>query len=143
MTRRELIPVTSYDQVPDDMTEAEAREFWDTHEFTEAYLASAPPVPEDALPPIGPPRKYQAVYLKREVFQKVRRLARQRGVTIDELIDDLAADALAAEEKRIRGTGPRTASDAGRGRYPCPAVWYSQVGISLRIVIRLSLLGGS
>lgn len=102
-----LIPLTSYDQVPDGMTEDEAHEFWSTHEFTEEYIASAPPVPDDALPPIGPPRKYQAVHLKREVFEKVRKLARKRGVRVDDLIDSLATQALAAEgdQERRRVSG--------------------------------------
>jgi hypothetical protein len=34
---RELIPVTEPAQVLEGMTEAEAREFWDTHELTEEY----------------------------------------------------------------------------------------------------------
>jgi hypothetical protein len=108
MTRRRtnLIPLTSPDQVPKDMTEAEAREFWFTHEITEEYLASAPPVPEEDLPPIGPPRTWVSLHLRREVFEKVRKLARQRGVRVSDLIDSLATQALAAEEaERIRATG--------------------------------------
>ena len=102
-----LIPLTSYDQVPDNMTEAEAREFWDTHAFTEEYIASMPPLSDDDFPPLGPPRKYQAVHLKREVFEKVRKLARKRGVQVDDLIDSLATEALAAEgdEDRLRVSG--------------------------------------
>ena len=105
MTKRELIPLTSYDQVPDGMTEDEAHEFWSTHAFSEEYIASAPPVPEDALPPFREPSKYQAIHLKCEIFQKVRRLARERGVRIDDLIVSLATQALAAEGDR--GAGPR------------------------------------
>jgi hypothetical protein len=110
MTRRdkkELIPLTSYDQEREGMTEDEAHEFWSTHAFTEEYIASAPPVSDDDFPPIGPPRKYQAVYLKREVFEKVRKLARRRGVRVDDLIDDLATQALVAEgeEDRLRVSG--------------------------------------
>ena len=102
---RNLIPLTSYDQVPPDMTEAEAREFWVTHEITEEYLASAPPVPDDALPPFREPTKYQAIHLKREIFEKVRRLARQRGTTVQDLIDTLATEALAAADEPVRVAG--------------------------------------
>jgi len=106
MTERELIPLTSYDQEPEGMTEAEFREFWDTHSFTEEYLASAPPVPEEDLPPIGPPRKWVSLHLRRESFEKVRKLARQRGVPVTDLIDALATEALAADEQeRLRATG--------------------------------------
>jgi len=102
-----LILLTSHDQVPEDMTEAEAREFWDTHAFTEEYIASMPPLSDDDFPPIGPPRKYQAVHLKREVFENVRKLARKRGMRVDDLIDSLATQALASEgdEKPLRVTG--------------------------------------
>jgi hypothetical protein len=107
MTKREIIPLTSYDQVPDGMTEDEAHEFWSTHGFTEEYLASAPPVPEDALPPFREPSKYVAVHLKREVFQKVRRLARERGMRVDDLIDELVTQAAEADSTRTpsRATG--------------------------------------
>src|SRR3954471_22920269 len=102
---RELIPVTSYDQVPEGMTEDEVHELWSTHEFTEEYIASAPPVAEDDLPPIGPPPKWRPVHLRREVFDKARRLARARGVTINDLIDALVTQALSAEEQPVCATG--------------------------------------
>jgi hypothetical protein len=99
---RDLIPLTSYDQVPDDMTEAEAREFWDTHQFTEEYIASMPPISEDDFPPTGQLRKYGPIRLDRETFRKARWLARQRGISIEELIDALVDQALAARAERVR-----------------------------------------
>ena len=102
--RRDLIPLTSYDQVPPDMTEAEAREFWFTHEITEEYLASAPPVPEDELPPVGRLQKYGPILLDREVFRIARWLARRRDLSVEELVGQLVQQELAAEEKRIRDT---------------------------------------
>src|SRR5829696_850150 len=105
MRKRELIPLTSYDQEPEGMTEDEAHEFWSTHAITEEYLASAPPVPEEDLPPIGPPRMWVSIHLKREGFEKVRKLARQRGVHVYDLIDTLATQALAIDEQeRLRAT---------------------------------------
>lgn len=52
---KKLIPVTRPDQVPEDMSEEEAREFWETHEFTEEYFDNAEPPPEGVLPPIRVP----------------------------------------------------------------------------------------
>jgi len=100
--KEKLIPLTSYDQVPPDMTEAEAREFWFTHEITDEYLASAPPVPADALPPFREPSKWVGMHLKREVFEKVRKLARKRGMRVDDLLDSLVTQHLAAEEQSMR-----------------------------------------
>jgi hypothetical protein len=98
MRKKELVPLTSYDQEPEGMTEEEAREFWDTHAITEEYLASAPPVSEDDFPSIRPPRKWRSFHVRSEVFDKLRRLARQRGIQVNDLIDSLATQALAAEE---------------------------------------------
>ena len=113
---RELIPLTSYDQVPDGMTEDEAHEFWSTHAFTEEYIASAPPVPDDALPPISPLQEYGPISLSFEVFRKARWLARRRGLSVEAFIDELVQQELAAEEERIRTTPSRAASGADRGR---------------------------
>jgi hypothetical protein len=116
MKRRKLIPLTSYDQVPPDMTEAEAREFWFTHEVTDEYLASAPPGPEDVLPPMRPLQEYGPLLLDREVFRMARWLARRRELSVEELLGQLVQQALAAEEERIRRTRARAASGAERGR---------------------------
>jgi hypothetical protein len=102
-----LIPLTSYDQVPEGMTEDEAHEFWSTHAITEEYLASAPPVPDDELPPVGQLRKYGPVRLDREVFRKARWLARRRDVRLEEFIGALIEQELAAEMERIRSTAPK------------------------------------
>jgi hypothetical protein len=97
------------------MTEAEAREFWDTHEFTEEYIASAPPVSEDDWPPVGQLRKYGPIRLDREVFRKARWLARRRDVSLEDFIGELVHQAVAAEMKQIRATGSR-AGTAERAR---------------------------
>ena len=103
--RRELIPLTSYDQVPEGMTEDEAHEFWSTHAITDAYLASAPPVSEDEFPPVDQLRTYGPIQLDRGVFRKARWLARQRGVSIEALIGNLIDEAVAARSKRPTVTG--------------------------------------
>jgi hypothetical protein len=116
MTKRKLIPLTSYDQAPEGMTEADAREFWDKHEIAEEYLATMPPVSEDDFPPVEQLQRYGPILLNREVFRKARWLARRRGVSVEGFVDELVEKELAAEEARIRGTSSRAASDAGRGR---------------------------
>jgi hypothetical protein len=103
---RKLIPLTSYDQEPEGMTEDEAHEFWSTHAFTEQYIASAPPVPDDVLPPMPPLQEYGPILLDREVFRKARWLARRRGISVEGLIDMLVEKALAAEEKSMRAGRP-------------------------------------
>jgi|SRR5581483_2930623 len=105
MNRQELIPLTSYDEVPDDMTEAEAREFWDTHAITEEYLATMPPVSEDAFPPVRPERPYGRPKLPPEVMRRLKQLAWQRKMNVDVLIQELIETGLAAEEERLHASG--------------------------------------
>ena len=87
------------------MTEDEAHEFWSTHAITEEYIASAPPVPDDALPPVGQLRPYGPILLEREAFRKARWLARQQGVTLEHLLGDLVDAAVAAKTKRRTAAG--------------------------------------
>jgi hypothetical protein len=90
------------------MSEEEAREFWDTHAITEEYLATMPPVPEDAFPPIKP-RKYVALHLKRDFFQRIKQLARLRGLKVEELLEQLVeqgfADEAASQASASRRSG--------------------------------------
>jgi hypothetical protein len=58
--RENLIPVTDPDQVPEGMSEKEAREFWDTHELTEEYIRKAGLPPEGVLPPVRVPTERAA-----------------------------------------------------------------------------------
>jgi hypothetical protein len=105
MSKRELIPLTSYDQEPEGMTEDEAHEFWSTHAITEEYLASAPPVSEDDLPPVRPDRPHGRPDLPREVMRRLKRLAWQRRINVDVLIQELIEQGLTAEEERQRAAG--------------------------------------
>ena len=105
MTQRDLIPLKSYDDEPEGMTEAEAREFWDTHEITEEYLATMPPPPEDAFPPVRPDRTSGRPKLPPGVMRRLKQLAWQRKMNVDVLIQELVEQGLAAEEERARATG--------------------------------------
>ncbi len=52
-------------EIPPDMSEEEAREFWDTHEITEEFLDKAEPVPEDMLPPARPHQAHRGALRRR------------------------------------------------------------------------------
>jgi len=87
------------------MTEAQARAFWDTHAITEEYLASAPHASEDEFPPVRPDTPYGRPQLSAAVMRRLRRVAWQRGVNVDVLMQELLEQALATEEGRMRATG--------------------------------------
>ena len=107
MKNQKFVSLTSPDQVPKDMTEDEAHEFWSTHGITEEYLDAAGSVSDDDFPPARSerPRKYVAVHLPRAVFQRARDIARQRGVTVADLIDELVSSETDAEEPKLRASG--------------------------------------
>jgi hypothetical protein len=81
------------------MTEAEAREFWQTHEITEEYIAAAGPVSDDDLPPVRP-SKYVALHLKRDFFQRIKQLARLRDLKVEELLEQLVEQGLTDDAAR-------------------------------------------
>ena len=108
MTERELIPLTSFDQEPEGMTEAEAREFWQTHSITEEYLATMPTPPEDAFPPVRPDRPHGRPNLPVDVMRRLKQIAWQRKMNVDVLIQELIESGLAAEEERQRDASRRS-----------------------------------
>jgi hypothetical protein len=108
MNERELIPLTSYDQEPEGMTEAEAREFWDTHAITEEYLATMPPVSEEDFPPVRPERPHGRPKLPPDVMRRLKQIAWQRKMNVDVLIQELIESGLAAEEAREKDTARRS-----------------------------------
>ena len=93
---------------------SKSRAYWSSSAHSSAqwpgrhcrYLASAPPVSEEDLPPIRSPRKWVSIHLKRVGFEQVRKLARQYRACVADLVDTLATQALAADEhERLRATG--------------------------------------
>lgn len=108
MTKPELIPLTSYDDVPDNMTEAEAREFWQTHEITEEYLATMPPVSEEDFPPVRPERPHGRPKLPPDVMRRLKQIAWQRRMNVDVLIQEIIEKGLADEEARQASAGRRS-----------------------------------
>lgn len=60
--------ITDPSQVPDGMTEDQARDFWDDHEITDSYLSKAGPVAEGALPKLRPRSKLSTMRPSRDVF---------------------------------------------------------------------------
>ena len=68
MTDGKLIPLRDPSEIPENMTEAEEREFWDTHEITEEFLAKAGPVPEHELPAPRPRTKPISLRLDDDVL---------------------------------------------------------------------------
>ena len=95
-----LIPVRDPSEEPDDPSEAAAREFWDTHELTDEFLAKAG-MPSDAhLSPVQLRDGGMLIRLSHETSRRLRTLAEQRQIRPKALLETLLDERLAEEERR-------------------------------------------
>jgi len=96
---KKIVPLNDPKDVPESMSEAEARHFWQTREITEAYLKQAGPVPEEDLPP---KRKSfnTSVRLDEDLAHRLRRLAARKGKGYQTLLKEFVLERLYEEEKR-------------------------------------------
>ncbi len=95
-----MTPLKNPSEVPPDMSEKEARDFWDTHEITEEYLAKAGRPPEDELPPSRPRTKPVAVRFDEDVLSRLKTLAESKGKGYQTMLKEFVVERLYEEEKR-------------------------------------------
>ena len=100
MADRELIPLREPSEIPENMTEAEEREFWDTHEITEEFLDKAEPVPEDELPTPRPRTRPISLRLDDDVLMRLKDLARKKHKGYQTMLKEFVVERLYEEEKR-------------------------------------------
>lgn len=86
-------------QIPPDMTEQQAREFWNTHEITEEYLERAGSISEDALSAARNTTRTILLRLDADTFRRVKSLARREGVSPQEVVAAALADWLRLSER--------------------------------------------
>lgn len=100
MEDRELIPLRDPSEIPANMTEAEEREFWDTHEITEEFLEKAGPVPEHELPTPRPRTRPVSLRLDDDVLSRLKDMARKKNKGYQTLLKEFVVERLYEEEKR-------------------------------------------
>jgi hypothetical protein len=104
MSEKKLIPLRAPEEVPEGMSEGEAREFWETHEITEEYLEKAGAPPEGVLPPAGEPRRPRAkpigVRFDDDVIRRLKALADRKSKGYQTLLKEFVIERLYEEEKR-------------------------------------------
>lgn len=101
MSRPEkLVPLTDPSQIPDNMTEEEARRFWDTHEVTETFLQKAEQA--DDLPATCAPTASQSINVRLETntLKRLKELAARKQVGYQTLLKSFVTERLYEEEKR-------------------------------------------
>lgn len=96
-------PLTDPQQLPEKMTEEEARAFWDTHEVSEAYLTKleGEGEPED-LPPTRTPTASQSINLRLEAntLKRLKAMAARKQMGYQTLLKSFLTERLYEEEKR-------------------------------------------
>lgn len=101
---RKMIPLKDPEDVPEGMSEEEAREFWEVHEVTEEYLEKAGPPPEGILPPVGDPRRPRTrpigVRFDDDVIRRLKTLADRKHKGYQTLLKEFVVERLYEEEKR-------------------------------------------
>ncbi len=109
MSEKKMIPLRDSEEVPEGMSEKEAREFWETHEITEEYLENAGPPPEGVLPPAkalpGEPRQRPrtrpiGVRFDDDVIRRLKTLADRKRKGYQTLLKEFVIERLYEEEKR-------------------------------------------
>jgi hypothetical protein len=102
MSNRKLIPLRDPAEIPRDMTEQQAREFWSSHEVPEEYLERAGPIPDDALPQPSDRTRTIPLRVDAEMLRRIKVLASRRRRTPQALLKQAVAEWLAAAEERER-----------------------------------------
>lgn len=100
MNERKITPLNDPSEVPENMTEEEEREFWDTHGVTEEFLNKAGPVPEDELPPVRPRTKPISLRFDDDTLGRLRFLAEKKHKGYQTLLKEFVTERLYEEEKR-------------------------------------------
>jgi uncharacterized protein (DUF4415 family) len=95
-----LIPLRDPSEIPENMTEAEEREFWDTHEITEEFLEKAEPVPEQELPAPRPRTRPISLRLDDDVLRRLKDVAWKKHKGYQTLLKEFVVERLYEEEKR-------------------------------------------
>jgi predicted transcriptional regulator len=100
-TTKKTIPLKDPKEVPEGMREAEAREFWQTHEITEEFLEKASPVSEEGLPPARSRRSFNtSIRLDEDLARRLKALAVRKGKGYQTLLKEFVLERLYEEEKR-------------------------------------------
>jgi len=94
-------PLTGPEQISSNMSEARARDFWDSHEVTEEYLSKAE-LESSNLPPTRTPTASQSINLRIETdtLSRLKSLAARKRMGYQTLLKTFLAERLYEEEKR-------------------------------------------
>ena len=99
VTRAPLIEISSWDDVPEFATEAEERDFWDTHGLGPGWTEVSE-VRDPRLPPPRPRTTPVAVRFDADVVGRLKALALKKNKGYQTLLKEFVCERLYEEEKR-------------------------------------------
>lgn len=99
MTGKKLTPLTDPGDIPDNMTEQEAREFWQAHSVTEEYLRRAGSVDPASLPNQDDGVRTVTVRIDADTLRRIKALARRTRTGHPELLRGLLLAGLESKER--------------------------------------------
>lgn len=102
MSGEKMIPLRDPAEVPENMNEEEAREFWDTREITEEYIEKAGPPPQGILPPATRRQRARPIGVRfdDDVIRRLKALASKKHKGYQTLLKEFVVERLYEEEKR-------------------------------------------
>jgi predicted DNA binding CopG/RHH family protein len=104
------------DDLPNFASEEEEARFWSEHELGDELLGSMEPLSEDLLPPPRTAARPVSVRFETQLLDRLRALARRRGMRYQTLLKQFVLERLYEEEQREGLVHPqRGAPPSGAG----------------------------
>lgn len=92
--------ITSKEEIPNNMTDEEAADFWATHTMSEELLEAS--VAEDDLPRRNGRTKTISIRLEHNLLERIQEVAERKHMGYQTLIKQFLIERVYEEEKSIR-----------------------------------------
>ncbi|MFD1673524.1 CopG family antitoxin [Alicyclobacillus fodiniaquatilis] len=94
-------PINNPNEVPQNMTDKESAEYWDTHELTEDFLLNAKPLDESEMPPKRTDAKTITLRMDADTLERLQKVAEMKHKGYQTLLKQFVNERLYEEEKRM------------------------------------------
>lgn len=99
MDNSKLSPMDNPEQVPNQMTDDESADFWDTHEITDDFLEKARPLDQSEMPSKRTEAKSITVRMDQDTLERLQELAEKKHKGYQTLLKQFVIERLYEEEK--------------------------------------------
>ncbi len=94
-------PINDPNKVPQDMTDKESAEYWDSHELTEDFLLNARPLDEFEMPPKRTDAKTITLRMDVDTLERLQKVAEKKHKGYQTLLKQFVIEQFYEEEKRL------------------------------------------